>query len=80
MSAQHIPVTTREQIASNVRVALARTQTDQKTVALALGKSETAVSERVRGVTHFRVDELQIIAGLTGVPFADLVEPAVVRA
>jgi hypothetical protein len=80
MTAADIPVTTREEIAANVRVALARTQTDQKTIALALGKSETAISERVRGATHFRVDELQIIAGLTGVPFADLIAPAAVRA
>lgn len=71
-----VQTTSREEIAANVRVALARRQLDQRVVAEALGKSQAAISDRMRGTTHFRVDELQIIAALAEVPFADLIAPA----
>lgn len=67
--------TSREEIAANVRAALAGAQIDQATVAAALGKSQAAVSDRLRAVTHFRVDELQTVAHLAGVDFLTLVEP-----
>lgn len=65
----------REEIAAKVRGVLAARQIDQATVAAALGKSQAAVSDRLRAVTHFRVDELQIVAHLAGVDFLELVEP-----
>lgn len=67
--------TSREEIAANVRGALAAANVDQATVAAALGKSQAAVSDRLRAVTHFRVDELQTVAHLAGVDFLTLVEP-----
>jgi transcriptional regulator with XRE-family HTH domain len=70
------PTTSREEIAANVRAAMARRQVDQNVIAAALGKSRQAVSTKVRGVAHFRVDELQTIAALLDVPLDTLLEPA----
>lgn len=68
--------TSREEIAENVRAAMARRQVDQAGIAAAIGKSRQAVSQKVRGVAHFRVDELQTIAAVLDVPFDTLLEPA----
>lgn len=67
--------TSREQIAENVRAALARRRLEQTAVAAHLGMSRGALGDRVRGVTHFRVDELQAIAALVDVPLTELLEP-----
>lgn len=70
-----VRTTSREEIAANVRAALARHQTSQATIARRLGKSRQAVSDKINGATHFRVDELQVIAAVIGVPFDSLIEP-----
>lgn len=68
--------TSREQIAANVRAAIAYARVDQAEIADLLGKSRPAVSDRLRGLTHFRVDELQAIAAHLTVPLEQLLAPA----
>lgn len=67
--------TDREQIAANVRAAMARRRVNQETVAAAIGKTRQAVGGKVNGRVHFRVDELQAIAELLDVPFDELIAP-----
>lgn len=67
---------TREQIGANVRAALEANGLTQQNLADALGRSQTVISDRLRGVTHFRVDELQIVARLTGTTLDELVATA----
>jgi transcriptional regulator with XRE-family HTH domain len=71
-----VRTTSREEIAANVRAEMGRRQVDQAALAAVLGKSNAAVSDRVNGKTHFRVDELQRVAGLLQVPLERLLEPA----
>lgn len=68
--------TTREEIAANVRAALAYRGLEQSALAPVIGKSESAVSTRLRGVAHFRIDELQAIAVFLEVPLDQLLAPA----
>lgn len=68
--------TTREEIAAKVRAALAYRGEDQASLAPVIGRSESAVSARLRGVRHFRVDELQLIAAHLDVPLEQLLAPA----
>lgn len=68
--------TTREEIAAKVRAALAYRGQDQAALAPVIGRSESAVSARLRGVRNFRVDELQAIAAHLDVPLEQLLEPA----
>lgn len=68
--------TSRDELAGNVRAAMARRRVTIGEIAAAIGKSQTAASERVNGRTHFRVDELQTIANLLGIPVSALIEPA----
>lgn len=68
-------VTSREEIAANVRAAMAYRRVDQDAIATVIGKSRASVSERVRGVTHFRVEELQLIAAHLDVPLEQLLAP-----
>lgn len=67
--------TDREQIAANVRAAMARRRVDQQAVADVIGKTRQAVGGKVNGRVHFRVDELQAIAELLDVPFDELIAP-----
>jgi transcriptional regulator with XRE-family HTH domain len=68
--------TSREEIAANVRAAVARARVEQSAIADLLGKSRPAVSDRMHGRTHFRVDELQAIAAFLEVPLEQLLAPA----
>ena len=67
--------TSREEIAANVRAAMARKRLDQTSLAATLGISRSALSDRCRGITNFRVDELQLVAAALEVPLSDLIEP-----
>lgn len=67
---------TRQEIAANVRAALAYRGLEQAALAPVIGKSESAVSTRLRGVAHFRVEELQAIAAFLDVPLEQLLAPA----
>lgn len=66
--------TSREEIAANVREAMTDRRVDQAEIVQIIGKSAASVSERVRGITHFRVDELQLIAAYLEVPLEQLLE------
>lgn len=68
--------TTREEIAANVRAAMAYRRVEQAEIAGVIGKSTASVSERVTGKTNFRVDELQLIAAHLEVPLDQLLAPA----
>lgn len=68
--------TTREEIAANVRAALAYRGLEQSSLVPVIGKSDSAVSTRLRGVAHFRIDELQAIAAFLEVPLEQLLAPA----
>lgn len=68
--------TSREEIAANVRAAMAYGRVEHGAIAQLLGKSRPAVSDRLRGLTHFRVDELQAIAVFLDVPLEQLLAPA----
>jgi len=68
--------TRREEIAANVRAALAYRGLDQATLAPVIGRSESAVSTRLRGIANFRVDELEAIAAFLQVPLEQLLAPA----
>lgn len=71
----NVRTTSREEIAGNVRAWMARRQVDQAAIATVLGKSNAAVSDRVNGKTHFRVDELQRVAAHLEVTLDQLLEP-----
>lgn len=68
--------TSRDEIAANVRAAMAYRRVEQAAIADLLGKSKASVSDRLRGITHFRVDELQAIAAFLEVPLEQLLAPA----
>lgn len=68
--------TSREEIAANVRAAIAYRGVDHGAIAKLIGKSRPATSDRLRGLTHFRVDELQAIAAFLEVPLEQLLAPA----
>lgn len=65
--------TTRDQIAANVRAALAYRGLDQSALVPVIGKSDSAVSTRLRGIANFRIEELQAIAEFLEVPLERLV-------
>lgn len=60
-------------VASNVRAELARRGMSQKDLADALGLTQTAISNRVRGVIAFDVDELASVAQKLGVRVESLI-------
>lgn len=68
--------TTREEIAANVRAALAYKGLEQAALKPVLDRSDSAVSARLRGVANFRIDELQAIADFLSVPLEQLLAPA----
>lgn len=65
----------REEIAANVRAFMSRRNVEQQDLAQVLGKSNAAVSDRVNGKTHFRIDELQRVAARLDVTLDQLLEP-----
>lgn len=67
------PVTT---TAAEVRAALARADITQTAVAEATGRSQSYWSRRLSGEIPLDVDDLAVIAGLTGTPMAALVAGA----
>ena len=62
-----------ERVAANIRAELARKGISQADLAATLHKSQPTVSRRLLGRVPFSVDELDIIAGVLGVPMAELV-------
>lgn len=69
-------ITSRAEIAANVRAALAYRGKDQMSLTGVIGRSQSAVSARVRGQRNFRVDELQAIAAFLDVPLEQLIAPS----
>lgn len=63
---------TRQAIAAEVRAALARDQIKQADLAHAIGISQGALSERLRGVRAFDTDQLAAIAEHLGLNVLDL--------
>lgn len=61
-------------IASNVRALLGRRKLSQTRLAVALGKSQAAVSRRLNGELPFDTDELLIICEELSVPLSKLIE------
>lgn len=68
--------TSREEIAANVRAAMAYRRVEQAAIATVIGKSRSATSTRLNGQSNFRIDELQAIAALLDVPLEQLLAPA----
>lgn len=68
--------TTRDEIAANVRSAMARRRVAVSEIADLIGKAQSSMSERINGHTHFRVDELQSIAAFLEIPLEQLLAPA----
>jgi transcriptional regulator with XRE-family HTH domain len=63
-------------VGANIRAEMARRGISQAALALKLGKSQAAVSARLRGITPVDVNELDVIAGHLGVdPASLLTEP-----
>lgn len=69
-------ITSGEDITANVRAEMARRRVDQAYVAGLLGLSRGAVSDRLRGRSRLRVDELQKIAADFNVPLEQLLASA----
>ena len=68
--------TSREEIAANVRAAMAYRRVEQAEIATVIGKSRTATSTRVNGQSNFRINELQAIAAHLEIPLEQLLAPA----
>jgi len=66
------PDRTRQQVADEVRVLMARHRTSQEALGAVLGLHQTAVGRRVRGEVAFDVEELSKIAEHFGVQLAEL--------
>lgn len=64
--------TSREQVAENVRVEMARQRARQGGLATAMRLSQPATSRRLSGEVPFTVDELQAAATFLGVDAAAL--------
>ena len=63
-------------VGQNVRAELARRRSSQTALAAHLGMSQTGVSNRLRGVIAFDVDELHAAADFLGLPVAALLDDA----
>jgi len=61
-----------DQVAGNVRAALARSQVTQRTLAERTGRSQAYWSRRLNGETDLDVGDLEAVAGLVGVSTASL--------
>lgn len=70
-------ISSREEIAANVRAAMAYRRVEQAEIAALLNKSRTSISTRLAGTSNFRVEELQAIAAHLEVPLEQLLAPAV---
>jgi transcriptional regulator with XRE-family HTH domain len=64
-----------EAVAAAVRAELARRGLRQQAVALALGLSQPAISDRLRGRTPFTLDDLERLARLLDIDPAELLQP-----
>lgn len=73
-TAPELRTSSREEIAGNVRAWMARRNVEQQDLAQVLGKSNAAISDRVNGKTHFRIDELQRVAHRLEVTLDQLLE------
>lgn len=69
-------ITTREEIAANVRAAMAYRRVEQAEIAKVLSKSRTSISTRLNGTSNFRIEELQAIAAHLDLPLEQLLAPA----
>jgi transcriptional regulator with XRE-family HTH domain len=71
-----------QRVAANVRAELARRQKQQRDLAGVLGISIAQVSERLAGRTPFRLDELEPVAEMFGLPVTALLaaQPAGIAA
>lgn len=67
-------------IAERVRELMDERGLTQQQVGLALGYSQQAISDRLRGRTRFGVDELNELADLFAVPVQTLLQPRAVWA
>lgn len=63
-------MTTNVAVGASVRAELARRKLTQGDVARWLGISQASVSDRLKGKTPFRIDELMTIAEEIGIPLA----------
>lgn len=66
-------LTTSQIASSNIRALSARFGLTQEAVANALGITQGSISRRWNGIHPWRLDELDIVAGIFGVSVAELV-------
>jgi transcriptional regulator with XRE-family HTH domain len=59
-----VSTTLREQVAEEVRVAMARRRISGSALARLMGKDQTWVSRRLRGLVAFDMDDLEAIAAV----------------
>lgn len=59
-------------VAANVRAEVARQRLRQGALAVRLGRAPSWLSRRLSGDVAFRLDELEAIADVLGVPVIDL--------
>jgi len=71
------PLTAGQRIGALIRARARQKNMNQAQLGLALGLAQSRISDRLRGVIAFNVDELAAIADLLDIPFADLVADAV---
>lgn len=64
-----------QRVAANVRAEMARRQKLQRDLVEVLGVSKQQVSERLSGTTPFRLDELEPVAEMLGLPVIALLAP-----
>lgn len=64
--------TTAQRTGANVKAEMARRDLTQVALAEKLGMSQSMLSYRLRGQVPFDVDELELVAGVLGVPLAVL--------
>lgn len=62
-------------VATTIRVEMARRMIRQNTVAQALGISQAAMSDRSRGKTPWTLDEVKLVADVLGVDVVELLRP-----
>lgn len=67
-------------VGRNVQAEMVRRGITQTTLAPRLAMTQQALSRRISGHTAFKVDELQQIADLLGVPITDLLDDSVTAA
>ncbi|MDN5639229.1 helix-turn-helix domain-containing protein [Rothia kristinae] len=65
---------TAQEVADNVRAALARRRMSQEAAAAGIGMSRAALNNRLNGKTAFDVAELERLSEVLDVPYSQLVE------